>query len=590
MLHRLVMLLFVIPQTPSCVVGMMTHVGYRNCFDLSSIEKELHAMRNADDNPRTKPESKVVTAKQAVRHIGSGDTVATGGFIGIGFAEGLAVALEQRFLGLDPLSPAGSPSGLTLVYAGGQGDGQDRGLNHLAHAGLLQCVIGGHWGLVPKLQELVLNNQIEAYNLPQGVISQLFRDIAAHRPGLITQVGLGTFVDPRQGGGRVNACSQRSWVASLHIDGAEYLFYKAFPIHACLLRGTTADEHGNISMEREALTLDSLAIAMATHNSGGTVIVQVERLAKAGSLPSRQVHIPGILVDHVVLADMPQHHMQTFAEPYSAVFSGELIAPPLAWQVTPLNARKIIARRASLELRAHDIVNLGVGIPECIAAIAAEENVVDLMTLTAEPGVVGGLPASGLNFGAATNAEAILDQPYQFDFYDGGGLDIAFLGWAQVDPKGNVDVSLFSEHLAGAGGFINISQNTQRVVFMGMFCAGHLDAQVLGGKLSIACEADTKKFVNSVEQITFNGMDGVARHQSVLYVTERCVFRLTDAGLELIEIAPGINLDIDILAHMGFRPALSPQLKSMDARIFGDVPMSLRQDMLSASRSKEALP
>jgi propionate CoA-transferase len=569
---------------------MMANVGYRNCFGLSSIEKDLHTMRNADDNPRTKPECKVVTAAQAVRHIGNGATVATGGFIGIGFAEGLAIALEQRFLGYDPLSPAGSPSGLTLVYAGGQGDGKDRGLNHLAHAGLLQCVIGGHWGLAPKLQQLALENQIEAYNLPQGVISQLFRDIAAHRPGLITQVGLGTFVDPRQGGGRVNACSQRSWVEVLHINGAEFLFYKAFPIHACLLRGTTADEHGNISMEREALTLDSLAIAMATHNSGGTVIVQVERLAKAGSLPSRQVHIPGILVDYVVLVDTPEHHMQTFAEPYSAVFSGELIAPPVACQVTPMNARKIIARRAALELRAHDIVNLGVGIPECIAAIAAEENVVDLMTLTAEPGVVGGLPASGLNFGAATNAEAILDQPYQFDFYDGGGLDIAFLGLAQVDPKGNVDVSRFSEHLAGAGGFINISQNTQRLVFMGTFCAGHLEAHVLDAKLSITCEADTKKFVNAVEQITFNGMDGVSRHQSVLYVTERCVFRLTEAGLELIEIAPGINLEIDILARMGFRPSLSPHLTLMDARIFCDVPMSLRQDMLSVTRYESVLP
>jgi len=526
-----------------------------------------------------------VTAAEAVRHIPNGATLATGGFIGIGFAEGLAIALEQRFLGQDPLSPAGSPNGLTLVYAGGQGDGKDRGLNHLAHAGLLQCVMGGHWGLAPKLQQLALNNQIEAYNLPQGVISQLFRDIAAHRPGLITKVGLGTFVDPRQGGGRVNACSQREWVELLNLDGEEFLLYKSFPIDVCFLRGTTADEHGNISMEHEALTLDSLAIAMATYNSGGTVIVQVERLAKAGSLPSRQVRIPGILVDYVVLADTPEHHMQTFAEPYSAVFSGELQAPPFAWQVTPLNARKIIARRAALELRAHDIVNLGVGIPECLATIAAEENLVDLMTLTAEPGVVGGLPASGLNFGASTNAEAILDQPYQFDFYDGGGLDIAFLGLAQADAQGHVDVSQFNAHLAGAGGFINISQNTQRVVFMGTFGAGHLDARVLNGKLSIACEAETKKFVNAVEQITFNGTDAFARKQSVVYVTERCVFRLTATGPELIEIAPGINLEVDILPLMGFRPAISPHLHFMDARIFNEAPMGLRQDLLIASAS-----
>ncbi len=543
-------------------------------------------MRNNGEGPRTFLGGKVVTADAAVRTIRNGDTLATGGFIGIGFAEGLAIALEQRFLGQDSLTSVGSPSGLTLVYSGGQGDGQDRGLNHLAHAGLLKCVIGGHWGLAPKLQQLAINNQIEAYNLPQGVISQLFRDIAAHRPGLITRVGLGTFVDPRSGGGRVNACSQAQLVQLLRLNGEDFLLYKTFPINVCLLRGTTADEQGNISMEREALTLDSLAIAMATHNSGGTVIVQVERLAKAHSLSSRQVKIPGILVDYVVLADKPERHMQTFAEPYSAVFSGELQSPPQPHPVTLLDARKIIARRAAMELRAHDIVNLGVGIPECIANIAAEENLVDLMTLTAEPGVVGGLPASGLNFGAATNAEAILDQPYQFDFYDGGGLDIAFLGLAQVDAKGHVDVSRFNSHLAGAGGFISISQNTQRVVFVGTFGAGHLEAKVLQGKLMITREANLKKFIPCVEQITFNAIDAFARKQSVLFITERCVFRLSATGLELTEIAPGIDLERDVLARMDFRPSVSTHLKRMDARIFCEPPMSLRDDLLSVRDSR----
>jgi propionate CoA-transferase len=414
------------------------------------------------------------------------------------------------------------------------------------------------------------------------VISQLFRDIAAHRPGLVTQVGLGTFVDPRHGGGRVNACSRRTLVELLKIDGAEFLLYKAFPIHACLLRGTTADTHGNISMEREALTLDTLAIAMATHNAGGTVIVQVERLAKAGSLPSRQVRIPGILVDYVVLAEQPAHHLQTYAEPYSAVFSGELQAPPAARLPTLLDARKIIARRAALELRAHDIVNLGVGIPEGIAGIADEENLLDLMTLTAEPGVIGGLPASGLNFGAASNADAVLDQPAQFDFYDGGGLDIAFLGLAQADAQGHINVSQFGGQLAGAGGFINISQNTRRLVFVGTFCAGHLEAQVQSGKLVIGREAEIRKFVAAVEQITFNGSDARARQQEVLYVTERCVFRLAANGPELVEIAPGMDVERDILARMDFRPAVSPQLKTMDARIFCDAPMGLRQNLLDA--------
>jgi len=448
-------------------------------------------------------------------------------------------------------------------------------------------VIGGHWGLAPKLQQLALNNQIEAYNLPQGVMSQLFRDISAHRPGLITRVGLGTFVDPRHGGGQVNACSQRKLVDLLNVDGQDYLFFKTFPINACFLRGTSADEKGNITMEREALTLDSLAIAMATHNSGGTVIVQVERLAQAGSLSSRQVHIPGILVDFVVLADSLEHHMQTFAESYSAVFSGELKAPPLEISLTPLTPRKIIARRAAMELRTNDIVNLGIGIPECIAQIAAEEDVLDLITLTAEPGVVGGLPTSGLNFGASINAEAILDQPYQFDFYEGGGLDVAFLGLAQVDSNGHVDVSQFNGHFAGAGGFIDISQNTQRLVFVGTFCAGNLDAHVTDGQLTIACEAEVKKFVNRVEQITFNAEDAFIRKQAVLYVTERCVFRLSGSGLELIEIAPGINLEVDILPLMGFLPTISKTLTSMDARIFREEPMGLRKVMaISDKRNK----
>ena len=538
-------------------------------------------MRNPNTKTRTSPGNKVVTAAEAVTHIQSNSTLATGGFIGSGFAEGLAIALEDRFLGKDSTTTKGDPSGLTLIYAGGQGDGANRGLNHLAHPGLLSCAIGGHWGLVPKLQKLALSNQIEAYNLPQGVISQLYRDIAAHRPGLITKVGVGTFVDPRHAGGRLNNCSKRDLAELLKIDGKEYLLYKTFPIHACLLRATTSDEHGNMTMEKEALTLDTLAIAMATHNSGGIVIVQVERIAKSGSLQSRQVKIPGILVDFIVVSEKITDHLQTYSEPYSAVYSGEILAPNKVVVPSKLDARKIIARRAALELRAHDIVNLGVGIPEGIASIAAEEDLVDLMTLTAEPGVVGGLPASGLDFGAATNAEAILDQPYQFDFYDGGGLDIAFLGMAQVDSKGNLDVSLFNGHLAGAGGFINISQNTKRLVFMGTFSAGNLELEIMDGTLTIRREATVRKFINQVEQITFNGEDSVARNQTVIYITERCVFSLTKFGLELVEIAPGIDLDRDILKLMDFRPKLAKQIIKMDKRIFREYPMGLRSEIIS---------
>ena len=505
---------------------------------------------------------KLVSAADAVRLIADGDTVATGGFVGIGFAENLAVALERRFL------DEAQPRELTLVYAAGQGDGKTRGLNHLGHEGLVAKVIGGHWGLVPALQKLAVDNRIEAWNLPQGVISHLFRDIAAGKPGHLSKVGIGTFVDPRFGGGRLNERTVEERVRLMPIDGEEFLFYKAFPIHVALIRATTADPEGNLTMEREALTLEALAIAMAARNSGGIVIAQVERLADSHALSPRQVKVPGVLVDCVVLAEKPEYHQQTFAETYNAAYASELRVPAASVAPMPPGPRKIIARRAALELRPNALVNLGIGMPEGVAAVAAEERVIDLITLSTEPGTIGGIPAGGLNVGAAVNAQAVIDQPYQFDFYDGGGLDLAFLGLAQADAEGNLNVSRFGSRLAGAGGFINISQNAKKLVFVGTFLAGDGSAAV-------------RKFVRVVEQRTFSGREALRRGQPVLYVTERAVFALHADGIELIEVAPGIDIERDLLANMDFRPVIERDPALMDAALFAEPPIGLRERLLA---------
>ncbi|AYE33904.1 acyl CoA:acetate/3-ketoacid CoA transferase [Clostridium septicum] len=511
---------------------------------------------------------KVKTLKEAINMIKDNSTVAVGGFIGAGHAEEVTLGIEKEYL------ENGHPRNLTLVYAAGQGDSKERGLNHFGYEGLVKRVIGGHWGLAPKLQKLAIENKIEAYNLPQGTITHLLRDIAAKKIGTLTHVGLKTFVDPRIEGGKLNSKTTEDIVKLVEIDGCERLLYKAFPIDVAIIKATFADERGNLSLQKEVATLEGLSMAQAAKNSGGIVIAQVEKVVKSGTLKPKEVKIPGIYVDAVVVSN-GENNMQTFGEKYNPAFSGEVFISLDGENKMSLDERKIISRRAAMEITPSSIVNLGIGVPEGVAVVANEEKIGDTMVLTVESGPIGGTPASGLNFGASSNAECIIDQAYQFDFYDGGGLDIAFLGLAQCDKKGNINVSKFGPKIAGCGGFINITQNAKKVVYCGTFTASGLKIKIENNALVIEKEGKIKKFIDKVEQITFSGEYASDLGEKVLYVTERAVFELGKRGLVLTEIAPGVDLKKDIIDQMEFKPIISNNLKLMDKRIFNEEPMNL---------------
>lgn len=520
---------------------------------------------------RNVPESTVttfMTAREAVSLIQDGDTLAVNGFIGTVHPEQLSKALEERFL------ETGKPEGLTLIYAAGQGDKKNKSLNHLGHEKLLARVIGGHWNMAPALGKLAIEEKVAAYNLPQGVISQLYRDIAAGNLGTITHVGLKTFVDPRLDGGKLNKTATEDIVELVTITGHERLLYKAMPITACLIRGTYADEKGNVSLEHEGVVADATAMAQAVRNSGGIVIVQVAEKVKAGTLDPRLVKLPHILVDVVVVVghELNQDDFGTVSRPACC---GELRLPLESVPPLPLDERKIIGRRAAMELTPGSVVNLGIGMPEAIAAVAAEEGISEYMTLTVEAGAVGGVPAGGFDFGLSRNPDAILDHSAQFDFYDGGGLDIANLGLAECDEAGNINVSKLGSRITGCGGFINITQNAKRLFFCGSFTAKNLAIAVHNGKLRIEHEGTTKKFIKKVGHVTFSGEHAAACGQNVTYITERAVFILRNDGLHLTEIAPGVDLEKDILAQMEFCPKMETPPRLMDERIFRPGPMGL---------------
>jgi propionate CoA-transferase len=510
-----------------------------------------------------------ITADEAAQLIQDGDAILiSGSGGGHSVPEALLAAVERRFLA------ERKPQGITSVSIVGIGDRGALGATHLAHQGLLKRAITSALVDSPGLVRLAAEDKIEAYTLPQGVLSQLMRDMAAGRPGLLTKTGLHTFVDPRQQGARQSPRTPPDFVEVVQLAGEEWLFFKPVPVNVAFLRGTTADEEGNVTMEEEAVLGEMLAMAQAARRAGGIVVVQVKRMARRETLAAKQVRIPGILVDFVVV-DPEQR--QTYATYYDPSYSGELRIPVEHIQPLPFGPRKVIVRRAAMELFPGAICNLGAGVSTGISIIAAEEGLLSDVHLTNEQGIIGGAPVTGRDSGGGQNFAAMVEQPAQFDFYDGGGLDLAFLSFAEVDPQGNVNVSRFGDRIIGVGGFINISQNAKCVVFGGTLTAGDLDIVWENGKTVIRKEGRHQKFVPTLEQVCYSADIGRAKGQVTLFVTERAVFRVGHEGLELIEIAPGLDAERDVLAHMGFRPRVARDLKVMDPRVFEAGRMNLAQ-------------
>lgn len=517
-----------------------------------------------------------IRPKDAAALISDRASVCVNGFLMANAAEELFCEVEHRFL------ETNHPQELKLMFTGSVGDGSTRGINHFAHEGLIRECFGAHYGVMRTMSPLILKNKIKAYNLPQGVIIQLYRAMGAHQPGIITHVGLGTFVDPGQSSGKLNEISDEDFVKKVQIDGKDYLFYKTPEnIDFALLRGTEADEDGNISIRKEGLKIDGIPIATATHNCGGKVIVQVERIVRRGTLDPKSIHLPRTLVDYVCVAEHPENHMQSAEIEYDESLCTNRFCVAKEKTELPLTLRKVIARRCALLLTPNDyILNYGIGVPEMVGAVLDEEGVANHYLTTVESGIIGGCVKGGPDFGVASSPEAIVTADNQFDFYQGGGIDAAFLGLAQSDKEGNINVSKFgSTMVTGSGGFIDIAQNAKKVVFCGTFFVKGTQADIKDGHLKITQEGTGIKFLDKVEQITYSGTYARTSGQTVYAVTERAVFHLTNKGWMLEEIAPGVDLEKDILTYMAFKPIISSDLKTMDACIFDAAPMNLQLRM-----------
>ncbi|NNS69991.1 acyl CoA:acetate/3-ketoacid CoA transferase [Escherichia coli] len=516
--------------------------------------------------PRINGRVPVLSAQEAVNYIPDEATLCVlGAGGGILEATTLITALADKY------KQTQTPRNLSIISPTGLGDRADRGISPLAQEGLVKWALCGHWGQSPRISELAEQNKIIAYNYPQGVLTQTLRAAAAHQPGIISDIGIGTFVDPRQQGGKLNEVTKEDLIKLVEFDNKEYLYYKAIAPDIAFIRATTCDSEGYATFEDEVMYLDALVIAQAVHNNGGIVMMQVQKMVKKATLHPKSVRIPGYLVD-IVVVDPDQTQLYGGA-PVNRFISGDFTLDDSTKLSLPLNQRKLVARRALFEMRKGAVGNVGVGIADGIGLVAREEGCADDFILTVETGPIGGITSQGIAFGANVNTRAILDMTSQFDFYHGGGLDACYLSFAEVDQHGNVGVHKFNGKIMGTGGFIDISATSKKIIFCGTLTAGSLKTEITDGKLNIVQEGRVKKFIRELPEITFSGKIALERGMDVRYITERAVFTLKEDGLHLIEIAPGVDLQKDILDKMDFTPVISPELKLMDERLFIDAAM-----------------
>jgi len=512
---------------------------------------------------------KVIPASEVAALIPNGATLAISGSCATALlADTVLAALEESFL------KEAKPNGLTIYHPQGMGDKDTWGMSRFAHKGMCKRVIGGHWGMSPKMGQLAMEEGVEAYNMPQGVMAQMMRNMAAKGPGVITKIGLDTFIDPRREGGKMNASAKEDLVEVMTIDGEEWLRYKPVPIDVAIIRGTSADEDGYISFEEEVHYDEVTSMAAAAKNNGGIVICQVKYLVKNGCIDVSKVRIPGYLVDYVVVEpQQPQSHDYFYRPSYCGA-SFEPVT--MKWPKAGLDERKFIARRQAMELRPGMLVNIGVGVSNGVPIILSEEGCWDMITLSLEQGQSGGVPVMGLDAGTMLNPRIILEHPCQHDMYHGGVLDVTCLSAAETDFYGNVNVSKLGKSVTGCGGFIDISQETKRIVFGGTLCAKSR-VKFEDGKVTVLEQGTIHKFVNQVNQVTFSGRRAAEKGKKVIFVTERCVFELRKEGLTLVEIAPGIDMERDIFAQMDYRPLVAEDLKEMPKELFYDGPMGLKE-------------